>query len=149
VHLDDRDGERLERVVDRPGVVRPRAGVDDHPVGVVVRVVAPLDELALAVRLPALHRELELACPAVDAALELGDAEAAVHRWVAAPEHVQVDAVQDDDPHAINLSSSRRTSSAGTETSYSSRSTSRSAPFLSRSSASQARLRSTRTGFGC
>ena len=29
VHLDDRDRERLERVVDRPRVVRERAGVDD------------------------------------------------------------------------------------------------------------------------
>ena len=36
VHLDDWDVEELERVVDRPGVMRPRAGVDDYPVDGVV-----------------------------------------------------------------------------------------------------------------
>ena len=72
--------EQLERVVDRPRVVRPGAGVDDDAVVVVVGVVAPLDELALAVRLAALHGQLELAAPVVDAALELGDREAAVER---------------------------------------------------------------------
>jgi len=57
--------------------------------------VAPLDELALVVRLAALHGELALACPLVDLALELGDGQAAVERRVAPPEHVQVDTVED------------------------------------------------------
>ena len=48
-------------------VVRPRGRVDDHAVGPVVRVVAPLDVLALAVRLAALHASsCELAGPLVD-----------------------------------------------------------------------------------
>ena len=51
VHLDDRDLEDVERVVDRVAVVRPRARVDDQPVGVAVGVVDPVDVLALVVRL--------------------------------------------------------------------------------------------------
>src|SRR5205085_6991281 len=153
VHLDDRNGERLERVVDRPGVMRPRGGIDDDPVDRVVGVVAPFDELPLVVRLAALHRELELASPLVDAALELGDRNAAVELGIAPPDHVQVDPVQDENPHAINLSSSRRTSGSGTATPTrgpsSPRRTKRGSPpraFLSRCIACQARSGSTRTG---
>ena len=57
MHLDDGDGEQLRRVVDSPGVVRPRPGVDDDAVGPVERVVTPVDELAFVVRLPAAHGE--------------------------------------------------------------------------------------------
>src|SRR5207302_10345255 len=99
MHLDERDDERLECVMDRPRVMRPRAWVEDHSVGVVVGVVTPLDELSLVVRLAALHRELELAAPLVDATLELGDREAAVERRVPAPDDVEVDAVEDDYAH--------------------------------------------------
>src|SRR5207249_10138518 len=52
VNFDDRRVEQLERIADRVRVVRPRAGVDDHAVGPVVRVVTPLDVLALAIGLP-------------------------------------------------------------------------------------------------
>ena len=90
-------------VVDRPRVVRPRAGVDDHAVRPVVRLVAPVDELALVVRLPAAHGALELERPLVDPRLELGEAEAAVELGIAVPEHVEIDAVQDDDPHRLTL----------------------------------------------
>src|SRR5205085_10541258 len=127
----------------------------DQPVGVVVRVVAPLDELGLAVRLPTLDGQLQLARPLVDAALQLGDRDAAVEARVSPAEDVQVHPVEHEDPHAINLSSSRRTSSAGTGTSQrgpsSPRRTSRSSPpttFLSRWSASHARSRSTHAGVG-
>src|SRR6266516_4337641 len=155
VHLDDRDRERLECVVDRPRVVRPRRGVDDDAVDGVVRVVAPLGELTLVVRLAALDGQLELPRPLVDAALELGDRQPAVHLRIATAEHVEVDAVQDGDPHLINLSSSRRASSSGTATPMrgpsSPRRTKRGSPpraFLSRFIAAQARSRSTCTGCG-
>src|SRR5207245_6142430 len=78
VHLDNRDRQRLESIVDRPRIVRPCAGIDDDPVDDVVRVVAPLDELPLVVRLAALDGQLELPRPLVDPALELGDRQAAV-----------------------------------------------------------------------
>src|SRR5579871_3112085 len=99
VHLDERDLEELERVVDRPLVVRPRAGVDDDAVDGVVRVVAPLDELPLVVRLPALHGQLSLTRPLVDPALELGDRQAAVQLGVATAEHVEIDTVEDEHSH--------------------------------------------------
>ena len=84
VHLDDGHREELERVVDRPRVVRPRAGIDDHAVRPLVRLVAPVDELALVVRLPAADRALELERPLVDPRLELGEPEAAVELGIAA-----------------------------------------------------------------
>src|SRR5437899_2862228 len=88
VHLDERSRVRLERIVDRVAVVRPGAGIDDHAVGPVERVVAPLDVLALAVRLPAPHGQAELLRPAVDLRLELRVGKAAVLLRVAAPEEV-------------------------------------------------------------
>src|SRR6185312_5882964 len=155
VHLDDRDRERLERVVDRPRVVRPGGGIDDDRVDGVVRVMAPLDELALVVRLAALHGQLERTRPLVDAALELRDREASVELRVATAEDVQIDAVEHEHPHAINLSSSRRTSASGRTTPVSGpaapRRTRCGTPpraFLSRCIACQARSRSTPTGRG-
>src|SRR5215211_6076241 len=53
VNLDDGHLEQLEGVPDRVAVVRPRSRVDDDGVGPVARVVAPLDVLALVVRLKA------------------------------------------------------------------------------------------------
>src|SRR4029079_6928636 len=90
--------------------------VHDDRVHGVVRVVAPLDELPLVVRLAALDGQLERPRPLVDAALERGDREPSVELRVAAAEDVQIDAVEDEHPHSINLSSSRRTSASGTTT---------------------------------
>ena len=108
VHLDDGHPEELDRVADRVAVVRPRAGVEDDAVRPVERVVAPVDELALVVRLPAARRALVLVRPRVDAALELGEREAAVVVGVAPVEHVEVDAVQDCDPHGATLTRDQR-----------------------------------------
>jgi hypothetical protein len=99
VHLHDRHLECLERVADRPAVVRPRGRVHDEAVDVAVRVVAPLDVLALVVRVPAAHRAAELVRPLVDLGLQLVDPLAAVQRGVAAAEDVEVDAVQDLEAH--------------------------------------------------
>ena len=51
VHLDDGRGEELDRVADRVAVVRPGARVQDDPVGPAAGLVAPVDVLALVVRL--------------------------------------------------------------------------------------------------
>src|SRR6185312_14391394 len=160
VHLHDGRLEQLERVADRVRVVRPGTGIGDDAVGPVERVVAPLDELPFVVRLPATDVAAELGAPLVDAGLELREREPAVERWIAAREHVQIHAVQDDHLHgaplysAISPSSAERTSVSGlasTTGPSSFSSTSRSSPphaFLSRCIAAQARSRSTRTGCG-
>ena len=169
MHLDDRAGERLERVVDRPAVVRPRAGVDDEGVGVVERRVEELDVLALVVRLPAAHLEAELARPRVDLRLEVLQRAVAVLRRVAPSEQVEVDAVEHVDAHGagcywrpprrpgsgdelveraadVGRRAPRRPTAA---LPGASRRTSRGEPrsaFLSRASAAQAASRSTRDG---
>ena len=60
VHLDDRPPERLERVADRPAVVRPGAGVEQQPVRVVGGLVQLLDELALVIGVEEARLEAEL-----------------------------------------------------------------------------------------
>ena len=102
VHLHDGHGEELERVADRPRVVRPGTGIRDHAVRPLVRLVAPVDELALVVRLPAARRALELEGPLVDPRLELGEPETAVELGITASEHVEIDAVQHRDPHGAD-----------------------------------------------
>src|SRR5581483_5461235 len=140
---------------DRVAVVAPRAGIDDHAVGVVVRVVDPADVLALAVRLPAARGHAGGVGPVVDPPLQLVEAEPAVELRVASPEHVEVRAVQDDDLHQwMRLSRAARTSLAGRASTLGppgvSSTTLMSSPlrFLSRRSACQARSRSTATGRG-
>ena len=61
--LGDRAGDQLEGVVQRPAVVGPGAGVDDHGGGGLVAAgecVQLLDELALVVGLKAAHVEAAL-----------------------------------------------------------------------------------------
>jgi hypothetical protein len=97
--LDQRHLEQLDRVADRIAVVGPGAGVDHDAVRPVERVVAPVDVLTFAVRLPALDVQLELAGPVVDPRLELTETETAVQLGVPPPDDVEVDSVQDGDPH--------------------------------------------------
>ena len=97
--LDDGHVDELQRVTDCVRVVRPRPRVDDDSVGRVERVVAPLDELAFAVRLPAADVTAEPRGPLVDPRLELRERDPAVHGRVAARQHVEVDAVEDHHLH--------------------------------------------------
>ena len=60
MQLDDRAVERGERVVEAPGVVRERAGVDDDRRAAAAGAVDRVDELALVVRLERLDREAVL-----------------------------------------------------------------------------------------
>ena len=70
VHLDRRQAGDLDRVAQRPRVVRPRARVEQQPVGVVARLVQLLDVLALVVGLEEARLEPELARELLDALLE-------------------------------------------------------------------------------
>src|SRR5688572_1471256 len=99
MHLDDRPRKDLERVADRVAVVRPRARVHDHPLGPLERVVAEVDVLALAVRLPAARRVADVLRPGIDLLLELAQRETAVERGVSALEDVEVDPVENVDAH--------------------------------------------------
>src|SRR5205085_7472795 len=84
---------------DRIRIVRPGAGIDDHRVRPVERVVTPIDVLALAVRLPAAHVAVKGGRPLVDLRLELVQRETAVELRVAPSEHVEIDPVEDGDLH--------------------------------------------------
>ena len=71
VDLDGRQPGDLDRVAQRPRVVRPGAGVEQQPVGVVGGAVQLLDELALEVGLEEARLEPELVRELADLALEL------------------------------------------------------------------------------
>ena len=97
VDLDGGQRGDLQRVADRPRVVRPRARVDDDAVGEALDAVQVLDELALVVGLKEPRLQIELAREGADLLLELIEGQRAVVRGRAPPEHVEVDAVQDVD----------------------------------------------------
>src|SRR5712692_989657 len=148
--LDDRHLERFERVADCVAVVTPCARIDDYRIDVVVRVVDPPDVLALAVRLAAASADVKGVRPLVDLGLELVEAQPAVELRIATFKRVEIRSVEDQDLHqAMRVSSAARTSSGGraaTKGPSSPSSTRLISPrsrFLSRSSASQARSRST------
>ena len=73
--LDGRQAGQLERVPDRVGVVRPRARVEDDPVGQVVEPVQMLDELALVVGEEEPGLQAEFGGRLGDLQLELGQGE--------------------------------------------------------------------------
>ncbi len=114
--LDGRQPGDLERVADRPRVVRPGARVEHQPVGVVARLVELLDVLALEVGLEEAHLEPELAGEAPDLLLEPREGQPAVVLGRPAVERVEVDAVHDGDavPHdrSNSATAARRSSGA-------------------------------------
>src|SRR3990170_7349403 len=101
--LDDRPPEELDGVADRVAVVRPRTRVEDDPVRPAPRVVAPVDELALVVRLEAADGDVECPRPLVDPRLELVVGEAAVESRIAVRKCVQVRSVDDGGAHGASL----------------------------------------------
>src|SRR5918995_488113 len=94
VHLDRGQPGDLERVAQRPGVVRPGARIEDQAVREVARLVELLDVLALEVGLEEAHLESELTAEAPDPLLEPHEAQAAVDLGRAAIECAEVDPVQ-------------------------------------------------------
>jgi hypothetical protein len=98
VHLDRGHPRKLEGIADRPRVVGPGAGVEDRSVGELGKPVQVLDVLTLVVGLEEGRLQAQLAPPALDLVLELGQGEVPVEEGIAAPEHVEIDAVQHLDP---------------------------------------------------
>ena len=86
--LDHRHVDDLESVPNRVAVVRPGARVDDDAFCPASHVVAPLDVLALVVRLEAPDGETELLRPTVDTGFEVAEPDAAVESRVSLAEHV-------------------------------------------------------------
>src|SRR3954471_13428379 len=118
VHLDRGQPGDLQRVADRPRVVRPRAGVEHDPVGVVGCLVELLDELALMVALKEVARKVQLAAELRDPLLELGEGQPAVVLGGPAVQRAEVDAVQDGHAvlHRVSPASAARTSPSETGT---------------------------------
>ena len=80
--------------------MRPRAGVDDHARhAIAVRLVDALAHRAFVVGLKAFHRRAQLARQLVQRGVDVGQRGRAVLRRVALAEHVEVDAVQDEEVH--------------------------------------------------
>src|SRR5829696_3437077 len=109
----------LQRVPQRPRVVRPRAGVEDQAVREVGRLVELLHVLALEVRLEEAHLEPDLTTVTADLLLEPHQTQPAVDLCRAPVERGQVDPVHHR--HAIphpdsNAATAARTSSGATAT---------------------------------
>src|SRR5271167_2659386 len=122
MHLDGREVAELERVVDRPRIVRPRSGVENQAVSAAAKQVQALDVGALGVGLEELGLQLERRRALGDPRLQLGERQRAVMVRVAQTEHVEVHAVQDCDSTGAHASSSLtapRTSRRSTRTPYS------------------------------
>ena len=68
--LDGRQRGQLDRVAQRPRVVRPRAGVEQQAVRVVIDLVELLDVLALVVGLEEDRLQLQLVREPLDPVLE-------------------------------------------------------------------------------
>src|SRR5436190_5961397 len=96
--LDGGNARQLQRVANRVAVVRPRARVDDRPVGDLAQAVEALYELTLVVGLKERRLETELASVLLDLELELGKGDRTVVLRRALAEPVEVDPVQDLDP---------------------------------------------------
>ena len=107
VHLHERAAGELERVTDRVAVVRPGACVDDEAGGRLTELLAPLDVLALAVRLTADDVAAELRSPGPDPILQLMQREPAVDGRVAPLEDVEVGTVEHADEHPASLTWSK------------------------------------------
>src|SRR5450755_1016506 len=107
MNLDGRERRDLERVPDRPRVVRPGSGVEHDRVRQPLDPVQMLDEVALVVGLEETRLESELVRVGGDPELELGQREAAVEGRVAAPELVEVDPMHDLDAVAVHATNSR------------------------------------------
>src|SRR5947209_11856361 len=109
VNLHRGQAGQLQGVADRVGVVGPRPGVEDEPVGQALEAVQALHELALVVGVEEPHLEPQLGALGLDLQLELLEAHRSVVGWVAASELIEVDSVHDLDsvPDATHGTNSR------------------------------------------
>src|ERR1035437_8602978 len=98
--LNRREAGQLERVANRVGVMRPRAGVEHEAVGEPLDAVQALDELAFVVGAEERRHEPELVRDGADPQLQLIDRERPVLSWVTATELVEVDPMHHLNPVA-------------------------------------------------
>ena len=94
MHLDHRQLGGVQRVEDRHRGMRQRAGIEDDAVGQLARLLDPIDQLPLVVRLAELDRQIERVAPRDAALFEIGQRVVPVGRRLAHPEQVQIGAVQ-------------------------------------------------------
>src|SRR4051812_8200094 len=110
MNIDRRQRADLERVADRPAVMRPGARVHDQRIRGLRRLMQALDERAFLVGVEEARLEAEVTGPVPDAHLQLDQGESAVVLRVALSEHVEVHAVHHLDPvradHAVQAAAS-------------------------------------------
>ena len=98
--LDYRQFRDQQRIAQRDRGVGEAGGVDDDAVGVVARLVDPLDELALVVALAELDRDVELGRALLARDLDVAERLATVDLRLAHAEHVEVGPVQHEHDRA-------------------------------------------------
>ena len=103
VHLDHREGHRLDRVVQRHAVLRQPGRVDERALHRVDPLVQLVDQRAFVVRLEALELGAELGGQRLQLGVDLGERGRAVDVRLAPAEQVEVRAVQDQELHAGSL----------------------------------------------
>src|SRR5205823_5327308 len=95
VHLDGREGHRLQAVVERDRGMRQRARIDDASRVLVDAGLELVEDGALVVRLEDLDVDAELGGRRLDGAVDVGEGGRAVDRRLAPPEEVEVRSVED------------------------------------------------------
>ena len=93
VHLDDRGGDGLDRVVERDRRVGKGAGIEDHCFGA-TRCVQPVDKLALMVRLVEFNFHIKLLSPLSDNRLDVGQSLRTIYFGFARPQQIEIWAVE-------------------------------------------------------
>src|SRR5437588_11824571 len=95
--LDDRHGEGQHRVAQGDRRVRVGPGVNDDGGGGLPRLVEPVDELTLVVRLPAVDIQAEFARESRNRSVDVRQRGRAVNLRLALAEEIEVGAIEDED----------------------------------------------------
>lgn len=97
VDLDHRQVGAAQRVVDRDRGMGIGAGIDDDAGRAAARLLDPVDELALVIRLAEVDGEAQQSGPLVAGFLDIAQGFAAIESRLAHAEQVEVGAVEDKD----------------------------------------------------
>src|SRR5579875_233341 len=100
VHLDDRQLGRKQGVENRDRGGGVAGGIDDDAVGVLARLLDPLDELAFLIRLPEIDRETEHRAALHARLLDIGERVAAIGFGLAHAEEVEIRTVKNQNRRA-------------------------------------------------
>src|SRR5215469_2595647 len=96
MYLDDRQLCRGERVEDGDRGVSIGAGIQDDAVGILPRLLDPVDELSLMVRLAEIDAEPERLAAFDAGLLDFGQGLVAIDGGLAQPQHVEVGSVENE-----------------------------------------------------